>query len=118
MVARANSSRKCVRAGVEVMASGRQLQIKRVVASIPGAKQAWRALASAEQWLHYICDYRRYSSHAAAAARITPQWKDRYAILGQATAATEFDRHYVYHTSWAARILARTRPKCHVDISS
>lgn len=29
-----------------------------------------------------------------------------------------YDRRYVYHTAWAARILAKTRPEKHVDISS
>lgn len=38
--------------------------------------------------------------------------------LGDATATTGFDRHYVFHVSWAARTLARTLPKEHVDISS
>ena len=40
-----------------------------------------------------------------------PQIKDK-------TVQTSFDRHYVYHTSWAARVLAETRPKKHIDISS
>jgi hypothetical protein len=29
-----------------------------------------------------------------------------------------WDQHYVYHTGWAARILAATRPSKHVDVSS
>jgi hypothetical protein len=29
-----------------------------------------------------------------------------------------YDRHYIYHTSWAARKLAETKPDIHVDISS
>ena len=28
------------------------------------------------------------------------------------------DRHYIYHTAWAARILAKARPKSHTDIAS
>ena len=31
---------------------------------------------------------------------------------------THFDRHYVYHTSWAARVLKESNPAKHVDISS
>ena len=31
---------------------------------------------------------------------------------------TGFDKHYVYHTSWAARVLAKTKPAHHTDISS
>jgi SAM-dependent methyltransferase len=38
--------------------------------------------------------------------------------LGDNTSGTEFDRHYVYHPAWAARILAETKPAEHVDISS
>ena len=34
------------------------------------------------------------------------------------TAGTNFDRHYVYHTAWAARLLARLHPAEHVDIGS
>lgn len=41
-----------------------------------------------------------------------------YPIYNEATANTGFDRHYVYHTAWAARIVAQTRPKAHTDISS
>jgi SAM-dependent methyltransferase len=31
---------------------------------------------------------------------------------------TPLDPHYTYHPAWAARVLARTRPERHVDISS
>lgn len=40
-----------------------------------------------------------------------PQIKDK-------TVTTGFDRHYVYHTSWAARVLAELKPQKHIDISS
>jgi hypothetical protein len=42
---------------------------------------------------------------------INPQLSDRAAV-------TPIDRHYTYHPAWAARILAKTRPAKHVDISS
>ncbi|MCC6509491.1 MAG: DUF268 domain-containing protein, partial [Pirellulaceae bacterium] len=29
-----------------------------------------------------------------------------------------FDAHYIYHTAWASRVLAETKPAKHVDISS
>ena len=45
-------------------------------------------------------------------------WDDRLLCRDDATARTPFDRHYVYHTAWAARILARLRPAEHVDIAS
>ncbi len=34
------------------------------------------------------------------------------------TSTTPYERHYVYHPAWAARVLARTKPDLHVDISS
>lgn len=46
------------------------------------------------------------------------QWEERHPCLDDRTATTEFDRHYIYHTAWAARILADARPAVHVDISS
>ncbi|MGV7222861.1 MAG: DUF268 domain-containing protein [Nitrospinales bacterium] len=50
--------------------------------------------------------------------RFPVKWRDRYPCLDDNTPNTVFDRHYVYHTSWAARILAKTMPEYHVDISS
>jgi hypothetical protein len=42
---------------------------------------------------------------------INPQLLDRATL-------TPIDRHYTYHPAWAARVLAKTRPDKHVDISS
>ncbi len=50
--------------------------------------------------------------------RFALRWNDRYPCFEDRTKATDFDRHYVYHTAWAARILAKTRPQEDVDISS
>jgi len=38
--------------------------------------------------------------------------------LDDRSSQTPFDPHYTYHPAWAARVLARTRPAKHVDISS
>lgn len=45
------------------------------------------------------------------AEEINPQLNDRASI-------TPIDRHYIYHPAWAARVLAKTRPAKHIDISS
>ncbi len=50
--------------------------------------------------------------------RFLLDWKYRFPCLDDRTTNTGFDRHYVYHTAWGARILEKTRPKEHVDISS
>jgi SAM-dependent methyltransferase len=50
--------------------------------------------------------------------RLPLSWSERRAVLGEATAATPFDRHYVYHVAWALRVLAETAPSRHVDVGS
>jgi len=43
---------------------------------------------------------------------------DIYPYLNDKTNTIGVDYHYVYHTAWASRILAKTRPDYHIDISS
>jgi SAM-dependent methyltransferase len=53
------------------------------------------------------------------AGRLMPlRWEDRYPCLNDKTPTSSFDRHYIYHPAWASRILSKTRPSRHVDISS
>lgn len=67
----------------------------------------------------FVRDYRDFSRLAAQGpARFHLRWEDRFPCLEDRTAGTDFDRHYVYHTAWAARVVARTRPVEHVDIAS
>ena len=51
-------------------------------------------------------------------SRFDISWSDRYPFLNDATSTTTYDRHYILHTGWAARLLARTKPATHVDIGS
>jgi SAM-dependent methyltransferase len=46
------------------------------------------------------------------------RWKDRLLCLKERTSSCGFDRHYVYHTAWAARRVAERKPEYHIDISS
>ena len=70
-------------------------------------------------WRTFIRDFRRFKNLAEATdRRFALNWRDIYPCLGDKTASTTFDRQYVYHPAWAARILARTQPEFHVDISS
>jgi len=50
--------------------------------------------------------------------RFSVAWKDKWLHLRDATATTGFDRHYVFHTAWASRVIAELRPARHVDIAS
>jgi len=38
--------------------------------------------------------------------------------LNEFSSNHQFDRHYIYHTSWASRILFANKPSKHIDISS
>ena len=50
--------------------------------------------------------------------RFTVLEKDKYPCLNDATGSTGFDKHYVYHTAWAARKVSEIQPNLHIDISS
>jgi len=66
----------------------------------------------------YVKEFLCFKKKCGADHRFLIEWKDRYPCLNDKTSATGFDRHYVYHTAWAARILAKNPPEEHVDISS
>lgn len=63
-------------------------------------------------------DFKKFKKAPGVDKRFLVEWDDRFPCLYDKTEETGFDRHYVYHPAWAARILAKTRPKEHVDISS
>ena len=50
--------------------------------------------------------------------RFTLSGSDFYPCLKDRTTTTPLDRHYIYHPAWAARVIARTQPSLHIDISS
>lgn len=49
--------------------------------------------------------------------RFILRWSDRKPILNEKN-KKGFDRHYIYHTAWAARTLEEINPPKHTDISS
>jgi SAM-dependent methyltransferase len=50
--------------------------------------------------------------------RFSTSWSELYPCLADSTGTTPFDQHYIYHPAWAARVLAKTKPELHIDISS
>lgn len=50
--------------------------------------------------------------------RFCINWRDFYPQVRDKTARTSFDRHYLYHPAWAARVVSQIKPSVHVDISS
>lgn len=85
----------------------------RMVSKAPGA----RLLQQWFRYARYINDFRLFRKQIAD-QRFALRWSDRLAFIDDQTAGTPFDRHYIYHPAWAARVLACTRPSVHVDISS
>lgn len=63
-------------------------------------------------------EFQKFKKMPGVGGRFRLEWDDKYPCLNDKTDETGFDRHYVYHPAWAARILAQTLPKEHVDISS
>jgi len=64
-----------------------------------------------------ISDYRNFKS-LDKNPRFILQAKDFYPQVFDKTNTTGFDRHYVYHTAWAARKVHQINPEKHVDIAS
>lgn len=81
--------------------------------------RAMPAYIKLSNWRHFIGNFRNFRKLSAdREKRFTLKWKDIYPCLGDRTPETSFDKHYVNHVGWAARILALTKPEFHVDISS
>lgn len=71
------------------------------------------------QLMRFAREFRQFARlHRNRRPELPVHWRDRWPRLKDRTAHLPFDAHYVYHTAWAARILAATRPVRHVDISS
>jgi hypothetical protein len=81
-----------------------------------------RIKAKINYWISYISfigEFIAFRNRAIKSGRNPiPTWSERYACFNYKTTDTKIDRHYVYHTAWAARVLERTRPEKHTDISS
>ncbi len=73
----------------------------------------------AKQYFTFLADFGAFKKKSLQGEKRFPlRWSDRFPCLKDRTAGTDFDRHYIYHTAWAARKLSLIRPAYHVDISS
>lgn len=69
--------------------------------------------------LRFSREFRQFAAiHRRARPELPLTWSDRWPRLSDRTQHLPFDAHYVYHTAWAARKLAETKPARHIDISS
>lgn len=81
-------------------------------------KRVFKKIISYASTIFLLRDYLDFKKKMNQDTRFILNFKDSKPCLGEKTVQTEFDRHYVYHTSWAARVLAETKPERHIDISS
>lgn len=101
------------------------MSVKEIMRKLPLAQQVYDCyrschsyICSLKAYVQFLEEFRDFIALSGTRKRFRIAWCDRYPCLNDRTLETGFDRHYVYHPAWAARILAETRPKEHVDISS
>ena len=75
-------------------------------------------LAGREARRNFRASFDAFVDASGRAPRFPIAWSEASHQPHEDTEYTVFDEHYIYHPAWAARILARTRPAVHVDISS
>ena len=76
-----------------------------------------RVYRTVSQYIKFIRDYYNFIN-LDKYKRFPISLRDLYPCLRDNTGKTIFDRHYIYHTAWAARILRKVGPNTHIDISS
>ncbi len=78
-----------------------------------------KLLRKLKRRIGFYSTYRKfYEMNRHLRPEFTAEWRDRWPRLNDDTGHLPFDAHYVYHTAWAARVVAQLRPVKHVDISS
>lgn len=67
----------------------------------------------------FEAEFQKFGTLLEHSGRSLPmRWDEILPCLDDCLTETPFDPHYTYHPAWAARVLARTQPAMHVDISS
>jgi len=100
------------------------MSIKQKIKKIPGAIYIYECGLSIKSFFYsFITVFSFFSQYfkfkkLIVTERFKIKWSYKSAITFEKTVMTEFDRHYIYHTAWAARCLAETKPIKHIDISS
>lgn len=95
--------------------------MKALISRVPGVTHAAHLLRLLRNQIWFRRDLVRFRSLLAAShdpRRFSVRTADLYPCLSDRTATTAFEPHYTYHTAWAARVLAETKPAKHIDISS
>lgn len=87
--------------------------------SVPEVVQALERVAYDKMMLkEFEAEMAEFDTLLFRAGRLALNIKDIYPCLSDKTIETAYDRHYIYHPAWAARVIADFNPSRHVDISS
>ena len=70
------------------------------------------------KYRHFKKRFSEVSSNLEDNGRFVCSREDQWPCLDDATKATEFDAHYIYHPAWAARRIKAQQPEKHIDIGS
>lgn len=81
------------------------------------AKKIYKLLKNILLSVFILSDYRAFTK-LDLKPRFTLTPRDWYPQVFDKTKLTGFDRHYVYHTAWAARKVREISPERHTDIAS
>lgn len=78
-----------------------------------------KILRTARRRIDFLSQFRHFADrNRELRPEFSTTWSDRWARLDDNTGHLPFDAHYVYHTAWAARVVAAIAPAKHIDISS
>lgn len=92
--------------------------IKKLLFKIFLAGYLKRAYLRMYRYVNFVKDFMHFRRQSLDRSDLQISWHNRYPCLNDNTVSTGFDRHYVFHTAWAARVVMKSRPSKHVDISS
>ncbi len=91
---------------------------KKIIRRIPGSVFVYMNLRRLFALSWFISDYFKLKKALQSDHRFSLSLNNLKPVLIDKTNTTQFEPHYVYHPAWAARIVAKTNPEKHVDISS
>jgi predicted SAM-dependent methyltransferase len=78
-----------------------------------------RSFLRIKKYVNFLQDFWKFDQlNSSGSKRFQILWRNRYPCLNDNTENTSYDRHYLYHQAWAARVVAKINPPVHFDISS
>ncbi len=95
------------------------MNIKKIKHYVPGITGIIELALSIVRFPRFLRQYHTiHKSSLTTTPRFPLRKRDWFFCLNDATSDTPFDPHYTYHPAWAARVVARSMPKKHIDIAS